>query len=41
MRVQVWPQYRAHDAHSFLLGWMVLPNQLTIYLVVIGIAVSW
>ena len=41
VRLSMWPQYRTYDAHSFLLGWMVLPDQLTIYLVFVGVAISW
>ncbi len=41
VRLQIWPQWRTHEAHSVLLGWMVLPDQVTIYLVFFGIAINW
>ncbi len=41
MMVQAWPQWRTHQLHSVLLGWMVLPDQVTIYLVFFGVAITW
>lgn len=39
--LSLWPQWRHHQLHSFLLGWMVLEDQVTFYLLFFGVAISW
>ncbi len=41
MRVQLWPQFRTFGLHSFLLGWMVLDEQVTFYFLFFGVAINW